>query len=261
MLIAQLSDPHIVAPPGQGQLAGVDTAKALIAALSAIKELCGTVDLILITGDLTNLGEPDEYDALTAILAHAPGPVRLLPGNHDNRSNLRNAFPDHSYLAGDDGFIQYAEDAGPLRLIALDTTISGRHDAELDARRLHWLEAALDAARDHPVLLAMHHPPFETGMTAFDALPFAGRDALEVIVRGHTNIERIVCGHLHRAVQARFGGTIVSVCPSTAFTYGMQLAPGSRFKPSPEPPGYQIHHWTGGRLVTHTLALPATIAS
>jgi 3',5'-cyclic-AMP phosphodiesterase len=261
MLIAQLSDPHVVAMPGQGRLAGVDTAEALLRALAAIKELCGQVDLVLATGDLTNLGHAHEYAALAAVLEHAPGPIRLLPGNHDDRSALRAAFPDHAYLQGDSPFIQYTEDFGPLRLITLDTTIPGRHDAKLDDVRLGWLAAEMDRAAGRPVLLAMHHPPFETGMTAFDALPFEGREALEALVAGRPNIVRVVCGHLHRAVQAQFGGTIASVCPSTAFTYGMQLAPGSRFKPSPEPPGYQIHHWTGGRLVTHTLALPATIAA
>jgi 3',5'-cyclic AMP phosphodiesterase CpdA len=259
MIVAQISDPHVVAPPGQGKLAGVDTAVALERALAEIEALCGTVYMVLATGDLTNLGEPHEYEALAAILARAPGPVRLLPGNHDDRAALRAAFPDHAYLQGEDNFIQYAEDVGPLRLIALDTTIPGRHDAELDRPRLDWLRRALDAAKDRPVLMAMHHPPFETGMTAFDALPFAGRDDLEACLRPYSNIERIVCGHLHRAVQRQFAGTSASVCPSTAFTYGMQLAPGSRFKPSAEPPGYQIHHWTGGRLVTHTVALPVTL--
>jgi 3',5'-cyclic-AMP phosphodiesterase len=258
MIIAQLSDPHVVAPPGQGQLAGVDTAAALVRALTAVKDLCGQVDLVLVTGDLTNLGQRHEYSALSAILEHAPGPVRLLPGNHDDRAELRAAFPDHAYLQGNSAFIQYAEDFDPLRLITLDTTIPGRHDAQLDRLRLDWLADALGDARDRPVLLAMHHPPFVTGMTAFDALPFEGKEALERLVYGHPNIERIVCGHLHRAVQKRFGGTIASVCPSTAFTYGMQLAPNSRFKPSAEPPGYQIHHWTAGHLVTHTVALSAT---
>lgn len=259
MIVAQLSDPHVVAPPGQGELMGVDTAAALVRALDAIAALTPKVTHIVITGDLVNKGKPAEYSALAEVLARASAPIRLVPGNHDDRDALRAAFPDHAYLRETAPFVQYTDDLGPCLLVALDTLMPGRHDAELDAARLDWFDAAMRASSGKPVIVAMHHPPFVTGLTAFDELPFAGRDAFVGLVARYPHIERIVCGHNHRALQRRMGGAIVSVCPSTAFAYAPNFGPKSGFKTSAEPPGFQIHLWTDGALVTHTLALPATI--
>ena len=38
----------------------------------------------------------------------------------------------------------------------------------------------------------------------------AGAPALEALVRRHPQVEGLICGHLHRSIQARFGGRLVS---------------------------------------------------
>lgn len=272
MLIAQFSDTHVVALPGQDQVAGVDTAQALVDALDTLDTLDRRPDALLITGDLVNTAQPQEYAALAAILARTDIPLYLVPGNHDAAAPLRRAFPEHDYLQPDgteatDDAIQFSIAIGHIQLIALDTTIPGRHDARLCDNRLRWAEAALERAQDRPVLLALHHPPFLTGHTAFDRLPFEGKDKLEALVLRYPNIERVTCGHIHAAIQRRFGGTIASVCPSPAFTYGLVLQPKGRFTTSAEAPGFQLHQWSQeGGLVTHTrllkprLSAPQTIA-
>jgi hypothetical protein len=64
-----------------------------------------------------------------------------------------------------------------------------------------------------------------------------------------------VCGHVHRGIQARWRGTVVSICPSTAFQGILNLR-GDEFDASTdEPPAYQVHFWNGSELVTHTVAV------
>ncbi len=180
-------------------------------------------------------------------------PLYLLPGNHDERGALRDAFPDHAYLGQMDEFIQYAVDAGPLRLIALDTVIPGKGGGELCATRLAWLEARLAEAPGRPTLILMHHPPFATGIGHMDRIGFADPRPLEAIVRRHPAIERILCGHLHRPIQTRFGGTLASTCPSPAHQVVLDLAPDAASQFALEPPGYQLHLWReGAGLVSHT---------
>ncbi len=258
MLFAQISDPHVVAPPGKGELYGVDTADALIRALTAITQIRPHIETVVMTGDLVNKGRPDEYAGLAGVLSAFPFRYLLVPGNHDHRDTLRQAFPAFAELQGA-GFIQYTAELGPVRLVVIDTLIEGRHDACLDETRLGWLDAELGRAPAMPTVIAMHHPPFKTGLASFDAMPFEGASAFEALIRRHPHVERIICGHNHRAVQRRFGGTIVSVCPSTAFAYALHLEPGQGFKTSAEPPGFQVHLWTDGQLVTHTHALPPTL--
>ena len=53
-------------------------------------------------------------------------------------------------------------------------------------------------------------------------------ERLAAIVQRHPNVERILCGHVHRAAQIRFAGTVVATAPSTAAT---AIAPIKRLHP------------------------------
>ena len=55
---------------------------------------------------------------------------------------------------------------------------------------------AIDSAPGR-VALAMHHPPFKTGITWMDESGFEGLELFEATIREHP-VERIVCGHIHR---------------------------------------------------------------
>lgn len=253
MLICQISDLHIKAP-GALSYRVVDTAGALRRCVAHILGLPQRPDLVVATGDLTDFGRPDEYLHLRELLAPLhPMPVYLMPGNHDDRDALRAAFPDHPYLRETRGFIQYAIDAPPLRLLALDTVVPGASGGELDAARLAWLEARLAEAPGRPTVILMHHPPFQTGIGHMDQIRLADPDAFEAIVRRHPSIERVLCGHLHRIIQVRFGGTIAASCPSPAHQVVLDLSPDAANAFVLEPPGFQLHWWDDAAgLVSHT---------
>jgi len=76
---------------------------------------------------------------------------------------------------------------------------------------------------------------------------------LAEIVARHPQVERIVCGHLHRAIDRRFAGTVAGTAPSTAHQIRLNLAPGAPISFIWEPAGYQLHMWQPeAGLVTHT---------
>ncbi|MGC2413075.1 MAG: phosphodiesterase [Stellaceae bacterium] len=265
MLVAQISDTHIQAPrklfrariatptPGTDSVyAEIDTGACLARAVAAINELVTLPDLAIVTGDLVDHGEPAEYDHFRQLLAPLRMPVFVLPGNHDSRAPLRAAFGADGYLPAD-GFLHYTVEDYPLRLVALDTSIPGENGGTLCAERLGWLDRTLAAAPLRPTLVMMHHPPFATGITFMDGYGLANIPALAEIVAHHSQIERITCGHLHRAIDRRFAGTVAGTAPSTAHQVQLDLRPGARLHFQLEPPGYQLHLWeaeTG--LVTHT---------
>jgi len=134
-VLAQLSDLHI-REPGQLAYGRVNTAPFLERAIRTLLALPQQPDALVITGDLADLGRAAEYRHLARLLSPlATMPVYLMPGNHDDRTALREAFPDHAYL-GRDEFIQYAVDLPGLRLLCLDTTVPGMSHGALCARRL-----------------------------------------------------------------------------------------------------------------------------
>lgn len=252
MLICQITDLHIKA---RGALAYrvVDTAAYLRRCIAHILAQRQQPDIVVITGDLVDSGRPEAYAHLRELLAPLSMPVYLLPGNHDDRDVLRVSFPDHACLRQMDRFVQYVVDAAPLRIIALDTVIPGQSGGELCAARLAWLEERLVEAPQTPTVILMHHPPFTTGIGHMDSIGFADPRPLEAIVSRHPQIERILCGHLHRPIHVRFGGTIASTCPSPAHQVALDLDPAARSQFVFEPPAYQLHLWEEGTgLISHT---------
>jgi 3',5'-cyclic AMP phosphodiesterase CpdA len=253
-ILAQLTDLHI-REPGRLAYGRLDTAPFLRQAVDSIGRLKQRPDAVVLTGDLTDFGRADEYAHLADLLAPLVMPVYLMPGNHDDREQLRRSFPAHAYL-GTSGHVQYSVSVGDLQLVALDSVEHGQSGGRLCQERLDWLEAQLHQHADRPVVIALHHPPFQTLIGHMDRIGLReGAQAFEDLVAGHPQVERIICGHLHRTIYARFGNTVVSTAPSTAHQVCLDL---HRDAPSAwvmEPPGFHLHAWSGvGRLVTHAAA-------
>ena len=93
MIVAQLTDAHIKA--GRRIAYGrVDTAAMLETAVAHVNALRPAIDAVIVTGDLTDQGHPDEYAAIRPILDELSMPWHVVPGNHDDRDNFLRAFAD-----------------------------------------------------------------------------------------------------------------------------------------------------------------------
>lgn len=250
MLFAQITDTHIK-PEGQLAYGRLDTAAYLARAVAHLNGLQQRPELVLVTGDLVDGGAPEEYARLRTLLAPLAMPFYLIPGNHDSRDALRAAFSGHGYMPRS-GFVQYAIEDWPVRLIALDTLVDGAPHGELCNTRLDWLEAHLEGS-SRPTVLFMHHPPFECGIAVMDAARLlGGADRLATLVHRHANIERVLCGHVHRPIQVRWAGTIAATAPSTAHQVTLDLDPDGALHFSMEPPAAVLHQWRPGTgLVSH----------
>lgn len=186
-MLVQLTDLHI-REPGRLAYGRIDTAPYLRTAVRSVLRLRQRPQAVVITGDLTDFGRPAEYAHLAELLAPLDAPVYLLPGNHDDRDQMRRSFPDHAWLGSEGEFIQYSVQVGHFRLVTLDTCEPGKSHGTLDAPRLQWLERELDAYRHQPVVIAMHHPPFETLIGHMDDIGLLqGAAELEGIVARHPN--------------------------------------------------------------------------
>jgi 3',5'-cyclic AMP phosphodiesterase CpdA len=244
MLIAQITDLHI-STPGSDNDRHSRTAEHLERAVAHLNGLSPRPDLVLATGDLVERGEPEEYARLRAILDGLAMPLYVIPGNHDARGPLARAFADAGYLPGDGGFLHYTIEGWPVRLIGLDTHVPGAPGGLLCAERLAWLDARLGEGRDRPTVVFMHHPPFTTGMRAMDAMGLEGKGELAAVIGRHAQVERVLCGHVHRPMTRRFGGTVASTCPATAHQLALDLAAEPRVAVVMEPPAWMLDLWLG----------------
>ncbi|MCF8468751.1 MAG: phosphodiesterase [Sneathiella sp.] len=251
MLIAQLSDCHVSAP-GEEFTELYKTPDRLKAAVDHVNGSVNKPDLVILTGDLVNAGRPEEYEILRGIVSDLEMPYYLLSGNHDDNDSLRAAFPDHAYLPKD-GNLCYVIDGWPLKLICLDTNIPGKPQGNLGEAQLHWLERELAAEKTRKVVIFMHHPPFNTGLVTMDEMGLLDMADFAGVIGRHDHIERVLCGHLHRAIQKRIGGTLAQCCPSTSHQVMLLLGDNNELGTTFEPPEYLLHYWTEeDGLVTHS---------
>jgi 3',5'-cyclic AMP phosphodiesterase CpdA len=256
MVVAQITDMHVSTTDSRADRV-FRTAEHLERAVDHLNGLPRRPDLVLATGDLVDHGGVEEYERLRAILERLAMPAYLIPGNHDDRANLRSAFPGHRYLGGDSGFIQYTIEDWPIRLLALDTLVPGSGGGRLCVERLAWLDDRLREAPERPTLIFMHHPPFVTGIASMDAMGLDGIEALAAVIRRHPQVERIVAGHIHRPIVRRFAGTVACTCPATAHQVALDLPPEARLAMVMEPPACMLHAWLGEEqgLVSHVSAI------
>jgi 3',5'-cyclic-AMP phosphodiesterase len=253
MLILQITDTHIKLP---GKLAyrRVDTAAMLRDCVAQVQHLDPKPDVIALTGDLVDLGRPEEYAHLKEILAPLRAPIYAIPGNHDDRNAMRDAFRADGYLPAQ-GYLNYAVDTWPLRLIGLDTVVPQEGGGELCADRLAWLDGTLAQKPAAPTVVMMHHPPFPTAIAHMDRIGLKGREGFAAVMARHPQVQAILCGHLHRTIQAVVGGRRATTCPSPAHQVALDLRAEGPSAFCMEPPGYMLHLWRDGMLVSHTAVL------
>ncbi|MEH6443663.1 MAG: metallophosphoesterase [Oceanospirillaceae bacterium] len=184
--VVQITDIHLLADENSLHYE-VDTALSLTKVLNKIKSL--TVDLIVVSGDLTEDGKASTYKRLAKIFKSLTVPVFFLPGNHDdpilmtehlNDSNLNHCFS--------------MEMAG-WGFLFLHSQVEGCSFGKIGNQQLTKIDKYLTDHCAKPVFIAQHHP-------SFTVCPVAGcqlEDAaiLQKILMKHNNVKVIVAGHTH----------------------------------------------------------------
>jgi 3',5'-cyclic-AMP phosphodiesterase len=218
VLIAQISDPHL-RPRGVLYQETADSNGDLVRAVDALNRLAPQPDLVVLTGDVVDNGSPAEYAVARDILGALKAPLER-------------------------------------RVIALDVTIPGEHHGLFDAAAEAWLTAALMAEPDRPTIVMMHQPPIVTGVPYLDDYRCFGAERLAASLAKAPGVERLLCGHVHRLMQMRFGGTLLCTGPSTTTAIALRIDPAAEPASFIEPPGFLLHDWRdAGGLLTHYLPI------
>jgi Icc protein len=254
VVVAQLTDTHI-RPRGRLAYGLVDTAGHLEAAIALLANPPAPIDAVIVTGDLVDFGTDEEYAHFRYLVAPLSLPIHPIPGNHDEREAFRRAFADRPDLPPA-GPLSYVAEAGALRLIMLDSTVPGRPHGEMTPEALAWVDGALAQEASRPALVALHHPPFTTGIRHMDLQSCFGAEGLEEVLRRHPQVLATVCGHVHRTVLTTFAGRAAAIGPSPAHAVSLDLRPDGPPSFTTEPPALLLHVWDAavpGRLVTHWL--------
>ncbi len=216
-VIAHISDTHLLGG-GRPLYGRVNTIDHLALAMEQLERSSAKPQAIVFTGDLADLGEPDAYDRLKAIVEPAAARMNAqiiwVMGNHDERPEYsRLLFGQESEAPQDRVY-----DIDGLRIISFDTTVPGYHHGEVTDDQLAWLADVLASPAEHGTILAIHHPPIPTPMLeAMGMLELRDQPRLAAVLRG-TDVRAILAGHLHYSTHSTFAGIPVSVASATCYT-------------------------------------------
>lgn len=164
------------------------------------------LDFLLLPGDLTQHGEPDNHAWLEKRLSQLPFPVYVVPGNHDIKSALTD-FPHYYRKFGYNNPEQlyYTCEVLPgVRLIGLNSNFfdeQGQQVGRLDSTQMEWLNSVLAAAADELVLVMVHHNVVEHLPNQSHhqlARRYMLENAPELLqLLGNFGVQLVFTGHLH----------------------------------------------------------------
>jgi 3',5'-cyclic-AMP phosphodiesterase len=185
MLIAQLSDVHVGGPRYREELLR-----------SAIEEInAAGPDLVVVAGDLTDEGYPDQYPlADEELAALASAHVVHVPGNHDARNV--------GYLRYEDTFgtrdSRERFECGGLSvsLVAVDSSKPDLDEGEIGREHYAWIEEGFAGHADLRVFVCHHHlvPVPGTGrernqvLDAGDVLALLRQCSVDLVLSGHRHV-------------------------------------------------------------------------
>ena len=239
MILAQITDTHLMTPNPLEPRAAT-RARALKQSVTDINNLDPRPDAVIHTGDMTQTAASTEVALASELLAPLAMPLYVTPGNRDGRQPLTGIFIDEDCVA-DGGFVHYAIDRHPVRLVAVDSLSGDNNKGNFCRARLDALDVTLSQAPDRPTALFMHHPPFDVAISPYP-FHYNRRQAvveLAAVVSCHGHVVHIFTGHSHRHYVARFGGTVASTMPSVA----PDLRQGNYPAAMADRPVYQLHRF------------------
>nr|WP_274600152.1 phosphodiesterase [Halorhodospira abdelmalekii] len=199
-------------------------------------------DLTVITGDITHDEGAAVYEELAAELATLQSPVLIVPGNHDDPAAFLAAFGGRTQV----GFIR-EQQLGSWRVIGLNSQVPGEVAGRLGESQLNWLDERLQAERDRPTLIALHHAPVSVGTPWLDRQQLEDGGAFMACLGRHPQVRGVLFGHVH---QEYAGRTEDGVWLLAAPAVSIQFKSGSSlFAVDPSPPGVRwIELCADGRL-------------
>jgi len=226
-VIAHVSDTHFLG--GNRPLYGkIPSHENLLRAIELLEKSGTRPEAIVFTGDLADLGEPEAYRALRAIVepaaARMGSQVVWVMGNHDERFRFATELLDEetTEAAATERPQDRVYDVNGLRIISFDSTVPGYHHGAMTDAQLDWLADVLATPAPHGTLLALHHPPIPTPIDLMALIELQGQNRLADVIRG-TDVRGILGGHLHYTTHSIFAGIPVSVAAATCYTMDLTV--------------------------------------
>lgn len=251
MRLAHVSDLHLF-PSGDETLGNGPTplavAEAIARDLSSISEV---LDLVVVSGDLTDTAETAAFAAFERMFAKIDLPVMVVPGNHDGPAGMHD-YRNASKAFADWDITNRVKEVAGVRFLGLDTCVEQETEGALDDAGLALVEQEVQREAGSRLVIVMHHPPLVLGLAQFDGFcRLKGREKLLDILNAAPERTVVLSGHVHRSYTAQEGQVACFVAGSLVAPYDSALPFGNTpIRPTEPQDFYYVHDiGTDGRHV------------
>ena len=250
--IIQLTDLHLLSD-AEACVRELPTWRTLKQVLDRLRQQEQQDYFLVITGDLAQDGERAAYERLEGWLQEWHDRCVVVPGNHDDRSLLREVLTLPFLSSQDDpDAICFSLQVGDWRLIGLDTQVPGAVHGTLSERQRKWLQGELEQHTQQPTILFTHHPPFSVASSWADGIGLTNGEPFWQSISAHPQVRAVVSGHVHQDFSATNNGVLCLTTPATSF----QFTPGSSTAQFDlVSPGFRRLQLEDGRIDTEVMRL------
>lgn len=238
--IIQLSDLHLFKDPDE-ILLGVKTQESFQAVLDFLKKEDEKMDLIILSGDLSQDGTAEAYQRIAKMMQVFNVPVYWVLGNHDNETVMMQHYPMLN-IVNDKQIIGHN-----WQLVLLNSQKVGAVEGVVDPSQLEFMKKCL---RENPQLFSLvllHHQALPVGSEWLDELGLENAQMFWDSLVPFPNVKVVICGHVHQDNKKKYKNIDCYTVPSTCIQFKNQ----DEFSLENIPPGYRwIHLYEDGRFKT-----------
>lgn len=227
--VAQVTDLHLFANEDQ-ELLGVSTTQSFQAVIERLS-LQPQLDLLLLTGDLSQDGTPESYERLQNFLSPLSLPAYWLPGNHDCLSAMQQVL-NRAPISPCKAFKQNG-----WHFVLLNSGVPGFMHGHLSSETLFTLDLRLRLTGNQHTVVALHHPPFVVNSDWLDASRLQNPEELFAVLDRHPQVKLVIFGHIHQDFSQQRQGVHYLGTPSSSIQFEPQ---SSNFSLACSEPGFRL---------------------
>ncbi len=201
----QISDSHI---DDEKLVMGVDSQANLASVVEHISKQ--SYDALVVSGDLSHNGTMSSYIQIKEILKPLNNNASILPGNHDNKSNLSKIF-SNSLLCN--------FQLNDWEIITIDSVQNEKVSGRLSNQQLQTLTDEIKLSSAKYIVLCLHHPVVPMQSSWNDDLSLENPEDFFDTISQFPKVRAVIWGHAHQSSEFNRDSIKLFSCPSTAVQF------------------------------------------
>ena len=228
--IIQITDLHLYADKNT-TAHKINTFDSAQLVLQTIQNNEKYLDMLILTGDLSDDGSVASYENLKYLLRNFDCPIYLMPGNHDSLEKIK-SISNINNLHN-----QNYKDMGKWGIFMFNTKKDDSPNGILHTNELTYFDKIMDSKQNNFLLVMLHHHPVLIGSESMDQMII--ENSSELLNRITNNkIKGVAWGHIHNEISINYNGAHLFSTPSTCY----QAKPKSKkfTIDTSQSPGYRV---------------------